>query len=160
MRPATARPARRVRPGRADAVHGRADGAHLSGTSGLLRRAAIVHGSRRGAAGPVCLPEDARRRRPTRALKAALDDAEQTLLSEAGAIANVHAIGSAAPLRRYPVSDYYDPHSHQLGHVPYTPECYAAIGTALVRTHLQPEEPPVQGDRARLRQHALERRVR
>jgi FkbH-like protein/FkbM family methyltransferase len=67
-------------------------------------------------------------------LTAALDDAEQALMSEAAGIANVHAIGSASPLRRYPVSDYYDAHSHHMGHVPYTPECYAAIGTVLVRT--------------------------
>ena len=67
-------------------------------------------------------------------LKAALDDAEQTLLSEAGTIANVHTISSASLLRHYPVNDYYDPHSHHVGHIPYTPECYAAIGTALVRT--------------------------
>jgi FkbH-like protein/FkbM family methyltransferase len=67
-------------------------------------------------------------------LKAALNDAEETLLSEAGRIANVHTISSASPLRRYPVNDYYDPHSHHVGHIPYTPECYAAIGTELVRT--------------------------
>jgi len=67
-------------------------------------------------------------------LKAALDDAEQTLLSEVGEIANVHAVSSASLLRRYPVNDYYDPHSHHVGHIPYTSECYAAIGTELVRT--------------------------
>ena len=67
-------------------------------------------------------------------LKAALDDAEEALLSEAGTMANVHTISSASPLQRYPVKDYYDPHSHQVAHIPYTPECYAAIGTALVRT--------------------------
>jgi len=67
-------------------------------------------------------------------LKAALVDAEEALMSEAGSLANVHAIGSAWPLRRYPVNDYYDAHSHRVGHIPYTPECYAAIGTALVRT--------------------------
>jgi FkbH-like protein/FkbM family methyltransferase len=66
-------------------------------------------------------------------LKAALEDAEQTLLSEARGIANVHAVSSASLLRRYPVNDYYDPHSHHVGHIPYTSECYAAIGTALVR---------------------------
>jgi FkbH-like protein/FkbM family methyltransferase len=66
-------------------------------------------------------------------LKAALNDAEQALLSEAGDIANLHTISSASLLRRYPVNDYYDPHSHHAGHIPYTPECYAAIGTALVR---------------------------
>ena len=66
--------------------------------------------------------------------KAALDDAEEALLAEAGRIANVHAIGSALPLRGYPVNDYYDSHSHHVGHIPYTPEGYAAIGTAIVRT--------------------------
>lgn len=67
-------------------------------------------------------------------LTAALNDAEQVLLSEAGTIPNVHTIGSALPLQRYPVKDYHDPQSHHLGHVPYTPECYAALGTAVFRT--------------------------
>src|SRR4030095_1322952 len=47
---------------------------------------------------------------------------------------NVQTIRSTLPLQRYPVIDYYDPHSHHAGHVPYTPDCYAAIGTALVRS--------------------------
>ena len=55
------------------------------------------------------------------------------MLTDARTIPNVHSIGSASLLQRYPVEDYYDPHSHQAGHIPYTPECYAAIGTALVR---------------------------
>jgi FkbH-like protein/FkbM family methyltransferase len=67
-------------------------------------------------------------------LKAALNNAEEALLSEAGRMANVHAISSASLLQRYPVNDYYDSYSHHAGHIPYTPECYAAIGTALVRT--------------------------
>ena len=66
-------------------------------------------------------------------LKTALDDAEQRLLAEAGTIRNVHAIHSAAVLERYPVTDYYDPHGHHLGHIPYTAAGYAAIGTALFR---------------------------
>lgn len=67
-------------------------------------------------------------------LNAALNDVEKALISEAGRIANVHTISSESPLRRYPVNDYYDPHSHHAGHIPYTSECYAAIGTALART--------------------------
>jgi len=67
-------------------------------------------------------------------LKAALDEAEQALSSQAGAMANVHTIGSELLLRRYPARDYYDPDSHHVAHIPYTPACYAAIGTALVRT--------------------------
>src|SRR5207245_6851242 len=50
-------------------------------------------------------------------LKAALIQAEESLLAAAGRIANVHTIRSALPLQRYPVSDYYDPHSHSAGHI-------------------------------------------
>jgi FkbH-like protein/FkbM family methyltransferase len=67
-------------------------------------------------------------------LSAVLSEAEQTLLSEAGAMPKVHTIASTSPLQRYPVKDYYDPHGHHLGHIPYTPECYAAIGTMVFRT--------------------------
>jgi FkbH-like protein/FkbM family methyltransferase len=67
-------------------------------------------------------------------LKAALHEAEQSLLTEAGGIPNVHVIGSASLLQLYPVKDYYDPDSRLLGHIPYTSEGYAAIGTALSRT--------------------------
>ena len=66
-------------------------------------------------------------------LTAVLNGAEEALLAEAGKIAKVHALGSESILRRYPVEDYYDPHSHHAGHVPYTPGGYAAIGTALIR---------------------------
>jgi FkbH-like protein/FkbM family methyltransferase len=67
-------------------------------------------------------------------LEAALHDAEQSVLSEAGTLPNVYTVSSTSLMRAYPVIDYYDPHGHQLGHVPYTSDCYAAIGTALVRT--------------------------
>ena len=67
-------------------------------------------------------------------LKMTLHDAEQSLLAETAGIPNVHTIGSASPLRLYPLTGYYDTHSRFLGHVPYTTECYAAIGTALSRT--------------------------
>jgi len=66
-------------------------------------------------------------------LKAALDEAEQKLAAEAAAMSNVRVIGSASALQRYPLDDYYDPHAHRVGHVPYTQEGYAAIGTAIFR---------------------------
>jgi FkbH-like protein/FkbM family methyltransferase len=67
-----------------------------------------------------------------RELKGALNKAERTLLSEAAEIQNVHTISAASLLQYYPVADCYDPHTARMG-VPYTPECYAAIGTALAR---------------------------
>lgn len=36
--------------------------------------------------------------------------------------------------RRYPVDDYHDAYANELGHVPYTAECFAAIGTMVART--------------------------
>jgi FkbH-like protein/FkbM family methyltransferase len=67
-------------------------------------------------------------------LKAAVGDAERELLLRTSAWAGVSTIDSEALLRRYPVAEYYDIHGHQLGDIPYTPECYAAIGTAVFRT--------------------------
>ena len=67
-------------------------------------------------------------------LKASLNDAEEALVTQVGTIANVQIIRSASLLRQYPIDDYYDPYNHHVGQIPYTSECYAAIGTALVRT--------------------------
>jgi FkbH-like protein/FkbM family methyltransferase len=55
-----------------------------------------------------------------------LDEAEAALAS----IPGVHCIRVAD---RYPVKDYYDPQTHRAARMPYTPQCYAAIGTAIVR---------------------------
>ena len=66
-------------------------------------------------------------------LRAALDEAERGLTAEAGGLPGVHVIAAASVLRGYPLDDYYDPHAHRMGHVPYTPEGYAAIGSALFR---------------------------
>ncbi len=66
-------------------------------------------------------------------LKAAIDDAARDLLSRASTLARTSVIGSEFLWQHYPVAEYYDVHGHQLGDVPYTPECYVAIGTALFR---------------------------
>jgi FkbH-like protein/FkbM family methyltransferase len=79
-----------------------------------------------------------------RELKQALNDAEQALLSEAGAIPNVRTISSASLLSRYRLTDYYDPESRSLGHIPYTPECFGAIGTAVARALLSLKRKPVK----------------
>ena len=66
-------------------------------------------------------------------LKAAVGEAEMELLSRSCALAGVSTITSEALLRRYLVTEYYDIHNQQMGDIPYTPECYAAIGTAVIR---------------------------
>jgi FkbH-like protein/FkbM family methyltransferase len=61
-------------------------------------------------------------------------DAEEMLLREITTIRNVHVISSASLLQRYPVQNYYDSHTHHTGHIPYSQEGFAAIGTAIART--------------------------
>jgi FkbH-like protein len=48
-------------------------------------------------------------------------------------LSTVHLITTADLNRLYPVTDYYDAHSDRLGHIPYTPLFFAALGTALAR---------------------------
>jgi FkbH-like protein/FkbM family methyltransferase len=64
----------------------------------------------------------------------AVEDAERALLLEAGAISNVHVLAPDVLARQYPIGNVHDPESATAGHVPYTPEGYAALGTALMRT--------------------------
>ncbi|HEX3868714.1 MAG TPA: HAD-IIIC family phosphatase, partial [Gemmatimonadaceae bacterium] len=57
---------------------------------------------------------------------------------------HIRALGSRAILERYPVRELHDPHSRQAGHVPFTTEGYAAIGTALFRAVFRINAPLVK----------------
>lgn len=46
---------------------------------------------------------------------------------------SVHVAGTAEIQRLYPVPEYYDSHADELGHVPYTPEFFSALGTLIAR---------------------------
>lgn len=63
----------------------------------------------------------------------ALAAAEQQILSRASRHSQIRTVSSQAILEQYPVTQLHDAHSHQLGHIPFTPEGFAAIGTALSR---------------------------
>ncbi len=58
---------------------------------------------------------------------------EELLLSGLHGLGSVHLVTTAALQRLYPVPEYYDPHADELGHVPYTPEFFAVIGTVIAR---------------------------
>ena len=58
---------------------------------------------------------------------------EQTLASELGAISGVHVITPAQIAESYPVEDYEDPYADKLGHIPYTPAFFTALGSMLAR---------------------------
>lgn len=68
---------------------------------------------------------------PARAAFAARS--EEKLLSVLPDVSAVHLVTSGEIERLYPVPVYYDPHADELGHVPYTPEFFAALGTMIAR---------------------------
>ena len=75
-------------------------------------------------------------------LRSALDAAEERLTAEVARIAEVHTIGSRSLLARYQLDDCFDPDSNRLAHIPFTPEGYAAIGTALFRVMFNLRQAP------------------
>ena len=48
-------------------------------------------------------------------------------------LAAVHLIDPAAIETLYPVAETHDPHGDELGHLPYTPEFFVALATAIAR---------------------------
>jgi FkbH-like protein/FkbM family methyltransferase len=58
---------------------------------------------------------------------------QRELLERARGITSVCIIAPDTLLSRYGVEGLHDPHAHELGHIPYTPEGFAAIGTSLFR---------------------------
>ncbi|HWR51152.1 MAG TPA: HAD-IIIC family phosphatase [Bryobacteraceae bacterium] len=57
----------------------------------------------------------------------------QVLRAAIEPLSAVHLITPADLDLYYPVTDYHDPHADELGHVPYTPEYFAALGTMVAR---------------------------
>jgi amino acid adenylation domain-containing protein/FkbH-like protein len=58
---------------------------------------------------------------------------ESSLTAQLVPLAGVHVLTSSELMRLYPVADYYDPSGEELGHVPYTPQFFTALATAIAR---------------------------
>ncbi|GAF68956.1 unnamed protein product, partial [marine sediment metagenome] len=58
---------------------------------------------------------------------------EDLLFSELDELSNVYLVRSSELMNIYPVSEYYDPDSDELGRVPYTPTFFTSLGTMIVR---------------------------
>jgi FkbH-like protein len=58
---------------------------------------------------------------------------ERMLASELGTISGVHVITPAQIADFYPVEDYEDPYADKLGHIPFTPAFFTALGSMLAR---------------------------
>ena len=61
------------------------------------------------------------------------EELEELLATELAAT-GVYTITTAQLNAAYPVAVAYDPHGDQLGHIPFTPACFTALGTIIART--------------------------
>jgi FkbH-like protein len=77
-------------------------------------------------------------------LSSALDDVEAQLAAALTATTAVHVIRPGDIAMLYPVSQYDDPHSESIGHVPYSPEWFVAVGTTVARKIAALNRPPVK----------------
>lgn len=94
-----------------------------AGIAGEARR--LVEAVRGAAAFPaplivvLCPPADA--------------EAEQIVRAGVADLPAVHVIGPEDVSSLYPVTEIDDPHAEELGHLPYTPEYFVALATAIAR---------------------------
>jgi FkbH-like protein/FkbM family methyltransferase len=79
----------------------------------------------------LCLCPTGRKNLPESVI--ALTTLENQLIAQVQKFPNVAVIGSTEILARYPAAEFHDLHANDLGHVPYTPAGFAAIGTSVFR---------------------------
>ena len=71
-----------------------------------------------------------------------LAETETELASLLKGLTGVHVIESDETLRLYPVKEVDDPGGDELGHIPYSTEFYAALGTMIARRFHALKRPP------------------
>lgn len=67
---------------------------------------------------------------------------EDLINSELANINNICLISSLEIIANYPVEHYYDPESDRLGHIPFTPQFFAGLSTAIARKIYAIKNPP------------------
>ncbi len=70
------------------------------------------------------------------------DSSEDERAAQAEIAGAAEVVTSAELLDLYPVADFCDPHSDRLGHLPYTPALFAALGTLVARRLYALMSPP------------------
>nr|QQH17589.1 non-ribosomal peptide synthetase [Nostoc sp. KVJ20] len=58
---------------------------------------------------------------------------QELLAAELKSVSGVYLIKSQELINTYPVEEYYDRYGDELGHIPYTPAFFCALGTMLAR---------------------------
>jgi thioester reductase-like protein/FkbH-like protein len=86
-------------------------------------------------ASPAILEENPARR-------ALIEAAEARIESELSEIPGVHVVTAGELTQTYTGQSYYDAHADRLGHVPFTPTFFTALGTLLTRKIRALRQPP------------------
>jgi thioester reductase-like protein/FkbH-like protein len=71
-----------------------------------------------------------------------IEEAETCIALELGEIPGVHVVTAAELAQTYTGSSYYDAHADRLGHVPFTPIFFTALGTLVARKVRTLRQPP------------------
>ena len=67
---------------------------------------------------------------------------EDMLAADLQNISGLYLLKSQELTSTYPVEDYYDPYGDELGHIPYTPTFFSALGTMVARKIFALKSPP------------------
>jgi FkbH-like protein len=111
---------------------------HESLEESLARNAADLVSAARGAVARSTAPliigicPDSPAARVDRVALALLTRIADWIMGELGSVSGIYLLGPA-DFDLYPTADYYDLRRDQLGHIPYTPSFFAALGTILSR---------------------------
>lgn len=79
---------------------------------------------------------------PESELSMLLQQIEAWLVERLRDLNGLHLILFEAVQALYPVAEYDDPQRDRLGHIPFTPECFTALGTAIARKIYALKTPP------------------
>lgn len=105
----------------------------LEGSVGQLVDALRLFRRRNSGLCLIALCPPSERARADAELGAALAEQGERLLALAAELPGVCAFDAAEAVRLYGVTRVDDARADELGHIPYTPECFAALGTLAVR---------------------------
>lgn len=67
---------------------------------------------------------------------------QERLKLELDSLTGTHLVTAEEVAATYRVAQYYDPHTDELGHIPYTPSYFTALGTAIARKIARLLAPP------------------
>ena len=114
---------------------------HLNQTAAQLADALKTAAARSGTPFLVCIcPPGAATRAGN--FGQMLKHVEERFIQKVTSIAGVHVLTPSEVLRLYPVKEYDDPQADEIGHVPYTPVFFAALGTIIARKFHALKRPP------------------